>query len=665
MKILNDKHLLLLGALIFIGVLGRALFLAVVMTNLGLCSDEAILGLMAQHVWTGEFPLITWAQPHGGTLETYLAAPLYLLVGTHPFLVKIWTFLMGVGYFIFIYLLTRELFGEKIGLIALALAAVPPVYLALMSSLGVSMNSPALLGIVVILYLTCRIIKGHHRVALSAIMGLTAGLVFWTHQIVAYGIAVSGLFLLVYDWKLCARKYFWVLAACFALGSLPLWIHNFNNCFETFTIVRGEDLPTTLAKLKMALTYTMPTVWGFYLPTYIDNPLILSVPGWLMVTTGVIYFGLLTIGLCARHAGPRFLGKAMLVLLFLITIIMFARTGRSNSWATRYLLHTYTALLPLMAVGLSAVLSRSRLVFAAILAFLFAFNIYGWTRVAKVLQDPVVAAEKLDLPDLSPLIGFLQARGIYYGYLHYCFSYPVIFETDAEIILSPSHDERFGRFTQPYLSQVAAQTNIAYIFHNRIGFSSDQFQCWLQQAEIGFARTNLAPFVVFYDFTPPMQTNSGQEIIGQIIAPGAWKIEASHNASNARHAIDGKRDTRWSTAQPQQPGMTFLVDLGQSYQICKIDMFCGAYWHDFPAGIEIRVSLDGTSWDQIYLNQDTAGGMAFWIDGQPRLSVAQQGLFHLVFNPRLARYVKITQIGLHAKFDWSIAELNIYSAERR
>ena len=109
--------------------------------------------------------------------------------------------------------------------------------------------------------------------------------------------------------------------------------------------------------------------------------------------------------------------------------------------------------------------------------------------------------------------------------------------------------------------------------------------------------------------------------------------------------------------------MTFLVDLKQPYEICKIEMLFGRYGHDFPAGIEIQMSLDGTSWDQVYSNRDTAGDMLYWIDGQPRLSIARQGEFHLVLSPRQARYVKIIQTGTHAIFDWSIAELNIYSAE--
>jgi len=99
---------------------------------------------MAKHVWSGELPLITWAQPHGGTLETYLVAPLYLLFGTHPLVVKIWMLLMGIGYFVFIYLLTKQLFGGKVRADCPGAGdGAARFYLVLMSSLGVSMNNPA------------------------------------------------------------------------------------------------------------------------------------------------------------------------------------------------------------------------------------------------------------------------------------------------------------------------------------------------------------------------------------------------------------------------------------------------------------------------------------------------------------------------------------------
>ena len=51
--------------------------------------DEAIVGLMGRHILRGEWPLFYYMQPYMGSLEAYLVAGVFALVGSSTFALKL------------------------------------------------------------------------------------------------------------------------------------------------------------------------------------------------------------------------------------------------------------------------------------------------------------------------------------------------------------------------------------------------------------------------------------------------------------------------------------------------------------------------------------------------------------------------------------------------
>jgi len=123
-------------------------------------------------------------------------------------------------------------------------------------------------------------------------------------------------------------------------------------------------------------------------------------------------------------------------------------------------------------------------------------------------------------------------------------------------------------------------------------------------------------------------------------------------------AIDGNIQTRWTSKQPQEPGVTYQIDLGKVWKVRGISLRLGTSVKDYPRKLTILTSMDGRTW------QET----------QPRwiLETYWSGT-HLIrtkgteerytFFPVNLRYIKLQQEGLDRKYYWSIHELEVWPAE--
>jgi HEAT repeat protein len=121
------------------------------------------------------------------------------------------------------------------------------------------------------------------------------------------------------------------------------------------------------------------------------------------------------------------------------------------------------------------------------------------------------------------------------------------------------------------------------------------------------------------------------------------QFTASNGQGSERNAVDGDRNTRWTSGKAMEPGMWFQVDLGYETDITEIWLDAGPVGTDYPRSFEVYVSLDGKDW------------------GQPVLESGDRGekIFTIELPPTYGRYVKIVQTGRTPSNFWSIAEMRV------
>ena len=130
--------------------------------------------------------------------------------------------------------------------------------------------------------------------------------------------------------------------------------------------------------------------------------------------------------------------------------------------------------------------------------------------------------------------------------------------------------------------------------------------------------------------------------------PPQLTVSASHNnrldgPDNLRQAIDANPYTRWSSRQPQQPGMWFQIDLSQTQTVSQIRLVQDSSPRDYPRGYVVRVSTDGQAWQTV-----------------AEVPQNQQPL-DVIFSPRPVRLIRIEQTGSDSIYWWSIHAVEISS----
>ena len=107
---------------------------------------------------------------------------------------------------------------------------------------------------------------------------------------------------------------------------------------------------------------------------------------------------------------------------------------------------------------------------------------------------------------------------------------------------------------------------------------------------------------------------------------------------SAEFAVDGRRDTRWSSefSDPQW----LEVDLGGEQTISRVEL----YWEAaFAKAYKVEVSTDGKDWNRIYKTND-----------------GDDGTEVIRFKPTAARYVRVEGTKRGTPFGYSLWELAVY-----
>jgi F5/8 type C domain len=118
---------------------------------------------------------------------------------------------------------------------------------------------------------------------------------------------------------------------------------------------------------------------------------------------------------------------------------------------------------------------------------------------------------------------------------------------------------------------------------------------------------------------------------------------------------DGNLATDWRTAGPQRPDDMLVLDLGRPSRVCAVAISVGEAWQNYPRGLEVATSTDGSHWTTPIFNGSTAGLVVRGAIDDPRhiwITVP-------VHADHDARFVRLR---LNARTDvtqWVIAELRV------
>jgi hypothetical protein len=200
-------------------------------------SDEATMGLMAGHIaYKHENTTFFYGQYYMGSMEAYLGAVFFRLLGPSTFTLRLGLLLLFALFLVTLYALTSLLYTKKFALAMVALFCFgsSDIILHQLKAIG-GYPEIIFLGALILLLVALLSIFPlqeaskallRRRLSLYVALGIVMGFALWTDSLILPILAISGLTLLLF----CRRDLFGWGGLCLLLGlcigGMPLIIYN-------------------------------------------------------------------------------------------------------------------------------------------------------------------------------------------------------------------------------------------------------------------------------------------------------------------------------------------------------------------------------------------------------------------------------------------------------
>lgn len=329
-KVVIMGGILILAALLRIWMLNHRL--------LGINSDDANIGIMAQDILRGHFPIFYYGGYYYGPLDAYLAAPLIRVWGSSDQILRVFPFISSLLFVWVIYRTGQKLYGETTGLFSALFAALPPVFLTVRGLKVDAAYSFVLLIGSLSLNLFLDWMQTHSRKKLAALIGLSMVGV-WVFPLMLYYILAMMLTYLVTvmppkgthkQIELSPRKRYLLIGACLILlAGIFVWGGQYSS---------PVALSERAASISGFFKYAIPVLLGYFPPAEDYNNFAQTMSGvpWVWVALGIISGILVTalglwMGYRRYQQGNRILfilvtSSAMIYALFFILVGVIPET---------------------------------------------------------------------------------------------------------------------------------------------------------------------------------------------------------------------------------------------------------------------------------------------------------------------------------------------------
>jgi hypothetical protein len=522
-KQLSIWILLLIGAVCAAALLKIGLLLS---DSIPFNSDEAIVALMAKHILKGERPFFFYGQAYMGSLDAYLIAVVYKILGEQVWGVRIVQIVLYSLTLITTAILGFQVTGKwKVGVLAAWLLVIPNVNTTLYTTVSLGGYGEMLVIGNLVLITTLKIgrdmTEKRDKLVLFPwfalgflcgfglwVFGLTlvyaipafiylAWLLFrsrenvnaWLVSETSSSFTTTGYGTNQIDFFLNQSKILGFTFVGIAIGALPWWAYAQYQGVSNLLIELGGGaisgveslglLDQFLRHLINLILFGSTVMLGLRPPWEIRWLFLPLAPLVLVFWIGVIVFAIkkTSLDLKIRLGDPEYSHAPLLFGVIMMVFVAFILSPFGADPSGRYFLPTAV----IMALfGSQAVWKRhaswGKYIWIAV-SLIILFNLGGTIQAARSIPPGITTqfdvVTQVDHSYDQELIRFLDRNGEYTGYSNYWVSYPLAFHSGEQMIFIPrlpyhqdfrytSRDDRY----KPYELLVQNSDRAAYITTN-------------------------------------------------------------------------------------------------------------------------------------------------------------------------------------------------------
>ncbi|MBI5199894.1 MAG: glycosyltransferase family 39 protein, partial [Nitrospirae bacterium] len=588
---------------ILIFLLGVALRVIYLITQ-DLDSDQAIMGLMARHILDGEFPIFYWGERYAGPVESYFASIIFYIFGSSPLTLILSPFIFSLIFIFLVYRLGKEMFNEKVGLMAMLLVSASPPFLIWYS---VSPSGNYIQNLVfgtLLLLMTFRFVNivSDEKTAKRyyIVIGFVGGLAWWVNFQIAYFLLTAFIFMFLKDrWRFIKRGLLYLFPS-FMIGSSLFWYYNLKNSWGSI-----DDIQRYSQKIK--LSNSLIASFDFKLP-FVLGPFAhrdtLYLGKYFIIVFGVLllYFiftyrrGLIDL---FRLSIKRMTGAEILMVFFIIfSVVIISRYNYST--ILRYYLPIYSVFPIILAVSIYNA-GRVFKPLPLLLVVIFAsFNIYGDIKGAVIFDSKKLKSYRESKERERVLFDSLISKGIrYVGELDYWKRYKFTFDSSEKVIFtSPALDWHPNKYPA-YTEGLHTQSNPAFIIRKGI---SDRFDMFLKSQGISYA------WEIYFDYHILFHSLKMPEKKGSVIPASTMIASSNYDEIDPKSAIDRDVTTEWTPLVPKDKPPHLEIDMKRPYLINRVSILNGGSFDNSPPSYELEVSLNREVWSKVISMPVQLGG---------------------------------------------------------
>ena len=618
--------------------------------------DEAIIGLMTLDALRGNLPTFIWGQAYMGPLDAYFAVPWVALFGSSSFVMRISMIIMGSILMVAVYGCASLAGGRRSGLMAALYWAVPPLFLAFITTHVSGGHLAAITGAGLFMWGACRLSVEplpRHSLLIAFGAGLAAGLGWWASLLCAFLVLGGGVGMLLVRPRLILKGVPWLMGLGFFIGSFPFWWWNLTHSWMTFDLLQGGgDFWRNLSHLYENVWFSS-LVGGWWADDGVSGQIH---PGLMYVVLALVY---LPCALYIAYAAARWLWRAvrlrrpfegpediLLICLFAV-LISHANSSYGSSDNMRYALVMYPPAAALLGIILAKVWRNHSYLAMGLVLVLAAFNL---STVYFYRQEH----QHLEAQPMGDLIASMDQRGITHAYSHARTAFTLCFESRGRIKAA----DYFGLRNLELLEQVRESAKPAIFTSYSLGSPPpDDWDKALKSLGAPHERHEKDDYVMWYDFAqlPPMTPIATAEI----------KAEVRGGTGGGQALLDRNLYTQLKV--PGGKEAQVRLDLGRELKLARLSLLPGRNWRakvGHFVSMKLESSLDGSSWQTRKQGDVFQAGLT-WENRQARLSVLP--LVELNFSAQPVRYLRLTLHDLRAiklRYGWEISELYVYEAKK-
>lgn len=465
----------------------------------GINSDDAMIGIMAQRILAGARPPFYYGGYYYGPLDAYLAAPLIRIWGSSDAILRVFPLIFSLLFVLATFFLGKKLYNEKIGLISAFCAAIPPAFLTIR---GLKVDAAYSILLVIgstSLYLFSAWMEDRSRGRLAVLMALSLigvwifplmlyyllamALTFWLTQSsqsdrlkmsehTRHGLFVAGILL---------------FAAVFVIGGQ-----------FTSAIPLGERVTNFGEKAQ----FIMPVMLGFFSPAENFSDFaaaISSYPAFWKFMAAAVGLTIFCVGLWLGYRRYQqknrllFVFVTSTVLIFVLTSIMIGFKPDAFSYP-RYLFPLYSAI-PMGVDALMQLTGKKPILRYGMILLILIGNLFS---------NICLPARQSTMSELKTLL--MSRSSVSYVYTDYWTGYWLAYETGGKVIpsiITPDGKIGFNRL-EDTAQAVSNASEVIYIFP--AGSSgATALRRYLDAQKIRYQVLTVDEHILFWELSQPIR----------------------------------------------------------------------------------------------------------------------------------------------------------------